>query len=93
MTGHLSGHSLSCTEIPTNQLSLSTQLQSTTRLHNADMASSECTPRMMCAHEIAAFSDIELDQYLDEHRLGSGGVDIDVEDPENLPESFIQRLR
>lgn len=47
----------------------------------------------MCAHEIAAFSDIELDQYLDEHRLGSGGVDIDVEDPENLPESFIQRLR
>ena len=57
------------------------------------MASSECTPRKFYAHELAAYSDAELDQYLDEHRHGSGPMVVEVEDPENLPEIFIQRLR
>jgi hypothetical protein len=38
--------------------------------------------------------DAELDSYLEQHRRDDGvAVDIEVEDPENLPESFIQRLR
>lgn len=46
------------------------------------------------AHNLVALSDAELDSYLEQHRLDDGvAIDIDVEDPENLPESFIQRLR
>jgi hypothetical protein len=48
----------------------------------------------MCARNLVALSDAELDRYLKQHRLDDGvAIDIDVEDPENLPESFIQRLR
>ncbi|SPQ20562.1 d69b2386-a171-44d6-8e59-52cca8eefe89 [Thermothielavioides terrestris] len=47
----------------------------------------------MRACDIIAYSDDELDRYLDEHRLDGGAIDVDVDDPENLPESFIQRLR
>ncbi|KAJ9137658.1 hypothetical protein NKR23_g8955 [Pleurostoma richardsiae] len=42
----------------------------------------------LLAREIAAYDDAELDRYLEE----SGRL-VRVQDPENLPESFIQRLR
>jgi hypothetical protein len=45
------------------------------------------------ARDIAAFSDAQLDQDLTEHRLEGGAAAVHVQDPENLPESFIQRLR
>ncbi|KAF2191913.1 hypothetical protein K469DRAFT_735781 [Zopfia rhizophila CBS 207.26] len=38
--------------------------------------------------DLAAYSDAELDRYLEESRRV-----VEVEDPENLPDSFIQRLR
>ncbi|GAP92495.1 putative ankyrin [Rosellinia necatrix] len=57
------------------------------------MASYERESRKMFARDLAAFNDVELDQYLEEHRLEGGATTVDVEDPENLPESFIQRLR
>jgi len=60
--------------------------------HNDSMALSQHTSRPIPAHVIAAYSDTELDQYLDEHRRGEV-TDVNVEDWENLPESFIQRLR
>jgi hypothetical protein len=54
----------------------------------------ERTPGTARARDLIAFSDAELDRYLEQHRLDSGvAIDVDVEDPENLPESFIQRLR
>ncbi|KUI62006.1 hypothetical protein VP1G_09129 [Cytospora mali] len=42
---------------------------------------------------IAMRCDSEIDRYLEEHRLDGGAMAVEVEDPENLPESFIQRLR
>ncbi|KAK4149736.1 hypothetical protein C8A00DRAFT_37666 [Chaetomidium leptoderma] len=58
------------------------------------MSSREHTPGTLRARDLVAFSDAELDRYLEQHRLDDGvAIDIDVEDPENLPESFIQRLR
>ncbi|KAJ3579605.1 hypothetical protein NPX13_g963 [Xylaria arbuscula] len=57
------------------------------------MASSEPESCKMFARDFVAFDDVELDQYLDAHRLEGGAATVDVEDPENLPESFIQRLR
>ncbi|OJD28529.1 hypothetical protein ACJ73_00056 [Blastomyces percursus] len=40
------------------------------------------------ARNITAYSDAELDRYLEDNR----GI-VELEDPENLPETFIQRLR
>ncbi|KAI0967875.1 hypothetical protein F4678DRAFT_482901 [Xylaria arbuscula] len=57
------------------------------------MASSECESQKTFSHDLIAFSDVELDQYLEEHRLEGGATTVDIEDPENLPASFIQRLR
>lgn len=57
------------------------------------MAVPEPPPRKRLASEVAAFSDTELDRYLEEDRLECGVIEVEVEDPENLPESFIQRLR
>ncbi len=46
------------------------------------------------ACDLVAMTDAELDHYLQQHCLDDGvAIDIEVEDPENLPESFIQRLR
>ncbi|KAK3935963.1 putative ankyrin [Diplogelasinospora grovesii] len=56
------------------------------------MASPEETSLKIFARDLVAFTDAELDQYLDEHRLEGRALAIDVEDLENLPESFIQRL-
>ncbi|KAI3328348.1 hypothetical protein F4824DRAFT_483723 [Ustulina deusta] len=53
----------------------------------------KCKPQKLLACDLAAFSDVELDRYLDEHRLQCGARIVEVEDPENLSESFIQRLR
>ncbi|KUI70589.1 hypothetical protein VM1G_06061 [Cytospora mali] len=57
------------------------------------MASSERTSRKTFARDIVAYTDVELDLYLEGHRLEGGASAIDLEDPENLPDSFIQRLR
>lgn len=57
------------------------------------MAASEDLPAAIYAHDLVALSDIELDQYLEKSRLENGITTVDLEDPENLPESFIQRLR
>ncbi|KAI0008694.1 hypothetical protein F4779DRAFT_628283 [Xylariaceae sp. FL0662B] len=57
------------------------------------MASSQYTSRTILARDIVAYSDAELDRYLEERRFDDGAVDINVEDPENLSPSFIQRLR
>ena len=45
------------------------------------------------ARDIIAFPDAELNQYLDEQRRGGRIAVVDVKDPENLTQSFIQRLR
>ncbi|KAF2185518.1 hypothetical protein K469DRAFT_726674 [Zopfia rhizophila CBS 207.26] len=52
------------------------------------MTSSLLLSLKLFTRDLAAYSDAELDQYLEE----SGRV-VEVEDPENLPENFIQRLR
>jgi hypothetical protein len=57
------------------------------------MAASHHTTGKILARDITAFTDAELDQYLEEHSLEGGATAIDVADPENLPPSFIQRLR
>jgi hypothetical protein len=49
-------------------------------------------PKLL-ANDVAAFGDAELDQYLQGSRLTRGVAIVQVEDWENLPESFIQRLR
>jgi hypothetical protein len=60
------------------------------------MSSEPPTPKML-ARDITAFSDAELDQYLDKVRLPSGNVIVDVEGWENLPkdqqDNLIQRLK
>ncbi|KAL2256003.1 hypothetical protein VTK26DRAFT_2362 [Humicola hyalothermophila] len=43
---------------------------------------------MLLAGELATYSDAALDRYLEEN-----GRIVSVQDPQNLPESFIQRLR
>ncbi|KAI0423527.1 hypothetical protein F5Y09DRAFT_336517 [Xylaria sp. FL1042] len=53
----------------------------------------DCEPRKLFARDVVSYSDAELDRYLEEHTLENGTKIVDVEDPENLPESFINRLR
>ncbi|POS72348.1 hypothetical protein DHEL01_v209259 [Diaporthe helianthi] len=53
----------------------------------------ELTSPKLFARELVAFSDAQLKQYLEDHRLDGGAMFIEVEDPQNLPPSFIQRLR
>ncbi|EED22706.1 hypothetical protein TSTA_061940 [Talaromyces stipitatus ATCC 10500] len=48
--------------------------------------------RKLYACEVAAYSDMELDRFLEEIR-DSGAICVDIEDPENLPQLFYQRLR
>ncbi|KAI1421200.1 hypothetical protein F5Y12DRAFT_787643 [Xylaria sp. FL1777] len=57
------------------------------------MASSKPESPKIFARDLVAFNDAELDQYLEAHRLEGGATAVNLEDPENLPESFIQRLR
>lgn len=49
--------------------------------------------RKYFAREVVAFNDAELDRFLEENSLNDGAMVVEVEDPENLPASFIQRLR
>ena len=56
-------------------------------LHHDRMAPS------VLARDIAAYSDAELDRYLEESRIEGGAMVVNVKDPENIPESFIRRLR
>ncbi|EPE25350.1 hypothetical protein GLAREA_01262 [Glarea lozoyensis ATCC 20868] len=51
------------------------------------MAVPQPQPPKLFATDIAQYSDLELDQYLE-----TNGRCIQVEDPENLPDHFIQRL-
>lgn len=57
------------------------------------MDSPECPAPKISARDIIAFTDAELDKYLDEQRLKRGVAVVKVKDPENLTQSFIQRLR
>jgi hypothetical protein len=58
------------------------------------MAPPQRSSGRVLARDIVAYPDTELNQYLEEHRLEGGGATVvHVEDPENLPETFIQRLR
>ena len=52
------------------------------------MANDTNEDEALLARDLVAFSDVELDDYLDRtaHK-------VTVSDPENLPESFINRLR
>ncbi|KAF2271533.1 uncharacterized protein EI97DRAFT_462771 [Westerdykella ornata] len=52
------------------------------------MASTETPAPKLFARDIVAYNDEELDRYLEEN-----GRAVAVEDPDNLPEEFIQRLR
>lgn len=61
--------------------------------HINKMASSPAASRMLLAADLLAFSDAELDRYLEEHRLDGGAMAVEVEDPQNLTESFVERLR
>ncbi|KAI0815427.1 hypothetical protein GGR55DRAFT_675044 [Xylaria sp. FL0064] len=54
------------------------------------MASSERESRKTFARDLVAFNNVELDQYLEEHRLEGGATTVDVEDPKNLPENRVQ---
>lgn len=45
------------------------------------------------ASELVSLSDAELDSYLQELLSQSDSTVVKVADPENLPPSFIQRLR
>jgi hypothetical protein len=60
------------------------------------MPFSESTTPKLLAPDIAAFSDAELDQYLEENRRPDGSTVVDV-DWKSLPkdqlDSLIQRLR
>lgn len=51
------------------------------------------TQRLLLASELAAFTDAELDHYLEASRLPNGDCMVQVVDPDNLPDSFINRLR
>ncbi|KAI0424661.1 hypothetical protein F5Y09DRAFT_133444 [Xylaria sp. FL1042] len=57
------------------------------------MASVEYKTRKWLTCDPAALSDLELDEYLGAQRSQSSITLVKVEDPQNLPESFIQRLR
>lgn len=61
---------------------------------NQPVPSIEALPQKIRAADLVALSDTGLGRYLEEHRLDGGvGIHIDVEDPENLPGSFIEKLR
>lgn len=49
--------------------------------------------RQYFARELVAYDDARLDQYLRDHTHDNIGTFVEVEDPENLPHSFIERLR
>lgn len=57
------------------------------------MASSHLISGKILARDLAAYTDAELDQYLQEHTVEGGPTVVDVADPENLPGDFVQRLR
>ncbi|KAI0184601.1 hypothetical protein EV127DRAFT_474153 [Xylaria flabelliformis] len=57
------------------------------------MANTWNEPRKPLARSIAAYSDAELDTFLQESMRKHGVQLIDVEDPENLSETFINRLK
>ncbi|KAF3768225.1 hypothetical protein M406DRAFT_349700 [Cryphonectria parasitica EP155] len=62
-------------------------------LQTNTITTSDPISQKLFACDIAAYSDAELDRYLEGQRLSSGVRLVEVEDPENLPGSFIQRLR
>ncbi|KAK4143515.1 uncharacterized protein C8A04DRAFT_28707 [Dichotomopilus funicola] len=49
--------------------------------------------KLLRASEVAVFTDAELDDFLEASCLPNGDRVVEVEDPDNLPESFLQRLR
>lgn len=57
------------------------------------MDRSDQEARKLLARDIVAYNDAELDEYLEESSKNGGLRTVTVEDPENLPESFLNRLR
>ena len=57
------------------------------------MATAEPLSQAPLASELVSLSDAELDSYLQELSSQSDSTVVKVADPENLPASFIQRLR
>lgn len=49
--------------------------------------------RRPLVRDLASLGDAELDRYLQEFCRHGNITLVEVDDPENLPESFIQRLR
>ncbi|KAK8077066.1 hypothetical protein PG996_003236 [Apiospora saccharicola] len=45
------------------------------------------------ARDVAEYSDAKLDEFLEKSKGRHGMYVIDVSEPENLPDSFINRLR
>jgi hypothetical protein len=62
-------------------------------MSTAKMRDSDGTDRKISARDLVAFTDAELSRYLEAHQLEGGAIAVEVADPENLPETFIQRLR
>jgi hypothetical protein len=59
------------------------------------MASSTSQPRTLLASELVAFTEAQLDQYMKDNTWPDGTISIgsDLIDPENVPDSFLERLR
>lgn len=49
--------------------------------------------RQYFARELVSYDDDQLDQYLRGHTHDDKLTLVEVEDPKNLPQSFIERLR
>jgi hypothetical protein len=62
-------------------------------LNANEMAASHHASGKILARDLAAYTDAELDQYLQEHTSEGGPAVVEVADPENLSGDFIQRLR
>ena len=45
------------------------------------------------AHNITTYNNAEFNRYLEEYHSKNGWVIINIKNPENLPENFIQRFK
>lgn len=60
---------------------------------NDIMASYQKVFSKFYAHDLAAYTDSKLDQYLENQRCELESIIVVIENSQNLPECFIQRLR
>jgi hypothetical protein len=62
-------------------------------MESAGMSDCKDTDTKIRARGLVAYTDAELSRYLEAHQLEGGAIAVEVDDPENLPEDFFQRLR